>query len=230
MSIKGKAALDTSYVTDLEITSTPAEPAGYATAEDAGGHGDHERGRDGGHQHSTHPVGGHRQHHPHHDLQRHGQHQHGMLRFDYPVVAGDKDEDGVSFSADSLTGTVTRTSDSKAADLEHNAVPSDPEAIVNAPPEVTVSFEEASYSVAEGSSSDVTVMLSADPKRTVTIPITDIAQGGADNGRLHLGGYQRDRQQRGYLRHRFLLRHPRHGRRPRGERQAGLRDPVCRRA
>ncbi len=46
-------------------------------------------------------------------------------------------------------------------------------------PSVTVSFGAATYSVAEGSSVTVTVTLSADPKRTVTIPITKSNQGGA---------------------------------------------------
>lgn len=40
------------------------------------------------------------------------------------------------------------------------------------PPAVTVSFGSSSYSVTEGEETDVEVMLSADPERTVTIPIT----------------------------------------------------------
>ena len=46
-------------------------------------------------------------------------------------------------------------------------------------PSVTASFGAATYSVAEGSSVTVAVTLSADPKRTVTIPITKSNQGGA---------------------------------------------------
>ena len=46
-------------------------------------------------------------------------------------------------------------------------------------PNVTVSFEQSSYTVAEGSSETVKVKLSADPERTVTIPITKTNQGGA---------------------------------------------------
>ena len=46
-------------------------------------------------------------------------------------------------------------------------------------PSVTVSFEQSSYTVAEGSSETVKVVLSADPERTVTIPITATGQGGA---------------------------------------------------
>ena len=45
-------------------------------------------------------------------------------------------------------------------------------------PSVTVSFEQSSYSVAEGDSVTVKVRLSADPERTVTIPVTATGQGG----------------------------------------------------
>ena len=46
-------------------------------------------------------------------------------------------------------------------------------------PAVAVSFEQSSYTVAEGSSETVKVKLSADPERTVTIPLTKTHQGGA---------------------------------------------------
>ena len=45
-------------------------------------------------------------------------------------------------------------------------------------PAVTVSFEQASYTVAEGSSVTVKVTLNADPERSVSIPITKTDQGG----------------------------------------------------
>ena len=48
-------------------------------------------------------------------------------------------------------------------------------------PSVRVRFEQASYSVAEGNSVPVKVVLSADPERTVTIPVTDAGQGGASS-------------------------------------------------
>ena len=48
-------------------------------------------------------------------------------------------------------------------------------------PEVEVSFAQSGYTVAEGSSVTVTVHLSADPKRTVTIPIGTVEQGGASS-------------------------------------------------
>ena len=46
-------------------------------------------------------------------------------------------------------------------------------------PSVEVKFGAASYTVAEGASVTVTVELSADPERTVTIPISTTDQGGA---------------------------------------------------
>ncbi len=49
---------------------------------------------------------------------------------------------------------------------------------------VTVGFEQAAYSVAEGSSVDVKVTLSADPKRTVTVPLTRIHRRDEGGGGL----------------------------------------------
>ena len=46
-------------------------------------------------------------------------------------------------------------------------------------PQVSVSFESATYTVAEDASVTVKVTLSADPERTVTIPISKANQGGA---------------------------------------------------
>ena len=48
-------------------------------------------------------------------------------------------------------------------------------------PQVTVSFGQAAYTVAEGGTQSVTVTLSADPERTVVIPITHTPQDGADS-------------------------------------------------
>ena len=49
----------------------------------------------------------------------------------------------------------------------------------NDDPVVTASFEQGSYTVAEGGSVTVRVRLSTDPRRNVTIPITTTNQGGA---------------------------------------------------
>ena len=51
--------------------------------------------------------------------------------------------------------------------------------IIDDDPAVTASFGAATYSVTEGDSVDVTVTLSADPMRPVTIPVTATGQGGA---------------------------------------------------
>ncbi|MYD65510.1 MAG: hypothetical protein F4X26_05955 [Chloroflexi bacterium] len=47
--------------------------------------------------------------------------------------------------------------------------------------QVAVSFGSAAYSVAEGASGTLTVHLSADPQRTVTIPLSRTHQGGASS-------------------------------------------------
>ncbi len=49
------------------------------------------------------------------------------------------------------------------------------------PPQVSVSFEQATYTVSEGSSETIKVKLDKDPERTVTIPINKANQGGATN-------------------------------------------------
>ena len=48
-------------------------------------------------------------------------------------------------------------------------------------PSVEVSFEQGTYTVAEGSTVPVKVTLNADPERTVTIPITTTDQDGASS-------------------------------------------------
>ena len=51
----------------------------------------------------------------------------------------------------------------------------------NDDPEVTASFSEPAYTVPEGESQLITVTLSADPERTVTIPLTVMNQDGASS-------------------------------------------------
>ena len=46
-------------------------------------------------------------------------------------------------------------------------------------PSVTASFEQAAYSVDEGSSVTVTVLLSQAPERRVVVPVTTTGQAGA---------------------------------------------------
>ena len=45
-------------------------------------------------------------------------------------------------------------------------------------PDVRVSFGSASYSVPEGATTTIEIVLSADPERTVTVPITKAGLGG----------------------------------------------------
>ena len=48
-------------------------------------------------------------------------------------------------------------------------------------PSVEVSFEQGAYTIAEGSAVPVKVILSEDPERTVTVPLTKANQDGASN-------------------------------------------------
>ena len=78
--------------------------------------------------------------------------------------------------SDGATMWVTDWIDSKV--YSYNMPPSDP-TVGDGDPAVTISFEQAAYAVAEGGSVTVSVTLSADPERTVEIPIITTDQGGA---------------------------------------------------
>ena len=82
------------------------------------------------------------------------------------------DDDGESvnlgFGSSLPTGVTVGSTDETIISITDDDVPS-----------VTVSFEQASYTVAEGDSVTVKVKLSADPERTVTVPLTKTNQGGA---------------------------------------------------
>ena len=56
-----------------------------------------------------------------------------------------------------------------------------PVTILDDDPNVSVSYEQDSYEVAEGASSTIKIVLSGDPLRNVTIPITVTEQGGASS-------------------------------------------------
>ena len=90
----------------------------------------------------------------------------------FEAAADDVDDDGESvklgFSNSLPTDVTVGSTDETTISITDDDVPS-----------VTVSFEQASYTVAEGSSVAVKVVLSADPERTVTIPITSTGQGGS---------------------------------------------------
>ena len=173
-------ALDTSYIESVAITSTPANPATYVTGETLKATVTMSEAVT---VNTTTPptlsavIGANTRTMMYNSTDSTGT----ALVFEYTVVAEDEDQDGVSFGRDALTGTITRASDGKAADLEHEAL-DDSEPLVNLKPEVTVSFGQATYSIAEGGSVDVQVNLSADPERSVTIPITKVNEGGALDG------------------------------------------------
>ena len=91
--------------------------------------------------------------------------------FDFEAIQDTVDDDGerVRLTFGTLPPSVSSASPSQAiVSITDDDVPS-----------VTVSFEQSSYTVAEGSSETVKVILSANPERTVTIPITATGQDGA---------------------------------------------------
>ena len=94
--------------------------------------------------------------------------------FDFEATDDTVDDDGESvklgFGNSLPTGVTVGSTDETTISITDDDVPS-----------VTVSFEQSSYTVAEGSSETVKVKLSADPERTVTIPLTKTNQGGASN-------------------------------------------------
>ena len=92
--------------------------------------------------------------------------------FTFTASADSDNDDGESikldFGAALPTGVNTGTPNETTISITDDDVPS-----------VSVSFEQAIYTVAEGSSVQVKVTLDADPERTVTIPLTATDQGGA---------------------------------------------------
>ena len=91
------------------------------------------------------------------------------------TVTAEQDHDAVDDEA-FLTHTVSSPRD----DYYHLLSVDDVAVAVtdNDRPAVTVSFEQATYSVDEGDSVTVKVSLSADPERTVTVPLTKTNRGG----------------------------------------------------
>ena len=82
--------------------------------------------------------------------------------------------------ADDETATVTHTVTS--TDTSYNGASASGVIVTvtdDDDPQVTVSFEADAYTVPEGGTQSVTVTLSADPKRTVVIPLTAMEQGSA---------------------------------------------------
>ena len=92
--------------------------------------------------------------------------------FTFTAAHDTVDDDGesvlLSFGATLPDGVSAGTPATSAVNITDDDVPS-----------VTVSFGSAAYTVAEGGTQQVTVTLSADPERTVVIPIEAANQGGA---------------------------------------------------
>ncbi len=117
--------------------------------------------------------------------------QDGATSADYTVPTS------VPFAADETEKTITFEAEDDDADDDDEAVKlgfgtSLPERITPGTanettltigdddhPTVTVSFAQAAYTVAEGATQQVSVSVSADPERTIIIPITAVPQGTA---------------------------------------------------
>ena len=84
------------------------------------------------------------------------------------TVDDDVESVKLTFGSSLPTGVTKGSTDEAIVSITDDDVPS-----------VTVSFEQGSYTVAEGSAVTVKVKLDADPERTVTIPITATDQDGA---------------------------------------------------
>ena len=94
--------------------------------------------------------------------------------FTFAATSDTVDDDGESVKltfSNLPTGVTEGTINETVVSITDDDVPSS----------VTVSFEQGSYTVAEGSSVTVKVDLSEDPERTVTIPLTKNNQGGASD-------------------------------------------------
>ena len=84
------------------------------------------------------------------------------------TVDDDVESVKLTFGSSLPTGVTAGTTNEATVTITDDDVPS-----------VTVSFEQGSYTVAEGSAVTVKVKLDVDPERTVTIPITATDQDGA---------------------------------------------------
>ena len=91
--------------------------------------------------------------------------------FDFAATQDTLDDDGESVKL--AFGTLPTGVSAGATDETSVSIRDDDD------PQVTVSFGASTYTAAEGGTATVTVTLSADPERTVAIPVTTTNQGGA---------------------------------------------------
>ena len=146
--------------------------------------------------------------------------------FTFTAETDTVDDDGesvkLSFGASLPDGVSAGTTDEATVTITDDDVPS-----------VTVSFGSAAYTVAESddpgtpgvteNTVEVTVTLSADPERTVVIPIEKSNPGRRHHRRLLRRAAARHLRQRGHLQVLHIHRRPRHRRRRRRACPAELR-------
>ena len=139
----------------------------------------------------------------------------GAVEADYDVSV-----DAVTFDAGETSATFTVTADDDLVDDDDESItiafgtlPTGVTAVSpdtttvsladNDDPAVTVQFGAASYTATEGgTAATVAVTLSADPERTVTIPLSVTPEGGATTGDYTLSDNVGDHQCRRHVRHR----------------------------
>ena len=92
------------------------------------------------------------------------------------TVTADHDDDAVDEAEVTLTHTVSSPDDGDYANL---SAPGVTVTVTDDDPAVEVSFEQSTYTVAEGSGVTVKVKLNAEPERTVDITLILTNQGGA---------------------------------------------------
>ena len=105
-----------------------------------------------------------------------------FIAFTYSVRADDLDTDGISIAANALTGFIKDASDGTTdAVLTHDALPADPARKVDgAETPYGVRVTPQDMTIAEGGSSNYTVVLASPPATTVTIAVARAADGDQD--------------------------------------------------
>ena len=108
----------------------------------------------------------------------------GLAVFEYLVLAGDMDADGVSIRANSMFGTIVDASDGTTpADLAHAAIGDDRARKVDGTPPVPgVTVWPGTRTVPEGGTASYVVVLDSEPRTAVTVSVTPAADGDPDLG------------------------------------------------
>ena len=108
----------------------------------------------------------------------------GLVVFEYLVVDGDMDADGVSIRANAIVGTIVDATDrTTVAVLTHDAVPDDPVRKVDGtPPEPGVTVRPRTRTVPEGGTASYQVALDSQPRGSVTVSVTPAADSDPDLG------------------------------------------------